>query len=680
MDDVAPVIGAQNGSRLAFSTLVTQYRDIVFRICLQFTRNVPDAEDLAHDAFIEAFLKLPQLRQPDRFDRWLRTLTLNMCRAWHRRTRREVEHAVAVPVVGVTDEPDAAFWKGLAMLSHAQRVVLRLHYWDGLSYAETALFLGVPIGTVMSRLHRARSALKDALLRNDEDGDDTMTLSQTFADEVDAEINVIMESFSRERGAAQRLSVLLERTPERFARLLRESSDVALLKHLALLTLRLGAPASRALLDAALSDDPALVDRSCVVASHWRKSSYDLPSPEMYRLLDALVATPNNDASKVAILRRWLDAAYDDETVNLVADVLCCYTDAAFTSLWRDFVAETLSSRGLHALCRTGRRFGIAATALLESEDIHARHIALKGLEALGRCAAGSPKGRVPAEASLLVRRWANWAPVPDSLLDADDRAGIAATVLPLVASSDETIRNMAIRVVGLFGTTAETPRIVPLLKHDARSTRVATIRALGDLLDATTLRTLLELEPASEYERKASKEALTRLVYHAAVPALAERLRGFVGSQDDALAMLHRSDAAPVLDTLELARDHYKMRSAATALSIVILDAVDPVRNEKTPSYAERAGVRDPEDKPPFHVSLDAAIRALPEMREYDEMDLTRRIASVCGDYSSTRRFLVENGSRALMRRECGVFAFTELGKAAWRVEHFIVKRYLKP
>ena len=72
------------------------------------------------------------------------------------------------------------------------------------------------------------------------------------------------------------------------------------------------------------------------------------------------------------------------------------------------------------------------------------------------------------------------------------------------------------------------------------------------------------------------------------------------------------------------------------------------------------------------------AAIRSLPGICAYEERDLTRRIAQVCSDYSTTRRALVMDGRRALMKREKGIYAFMPLGEAVWRVERFIQERFL--
>ena len=81
----------------------------------------------------------------------------------------------------------------------------------------------------------------------------------------------------------------------------------------------------------------------------------------------------------------------------------------------------------------------------------------------------------------------------------------------------------------------------------------------------------------------------------------------------------------------------------------------------------------------PLFHISVEAAVRALPEIRAYPERELTYLIAQAVGDYSTTRRHLVMDKSKAIMRREGGVYEFTAHGEAVWRVERRIAAQYLR-
>src|SRR5262249_39720177 len=78
---------------------------------------------------------------------------------------------------------------------------------------------------------------------------------------------------------------------------------------------------------------------------------------------------------------------------------------------------------------------------------------------------------------------------------------------------------------------------------------------------------------------------------------------------------------------------------------------------------------------RPPHFLSLEAALRALPEDRVYSEMEITRLISQACVDYSSARRYLVEEG---VFWRGEGRYRLTETGGAVWRVEQFIKKNYL--
>jgi hypothetical protein len=72
----------------------------------------------------------------------------------------------------------------------------------------------------------------------------------------------------------------------------------------------------------------------------------------------------------------------------------------------------------------------------------------------------------------------------------------------------------------------------------------------------------------------------------------------------------------------------------------------------------------------------VDAAIRALPEIRAYDHGEITRLIAGVCGDWSTTRRMLIVH---KLMVRPGGEYRLTPRGEAVWRVERYVKEHYLR-
>jgi RNA polymerase sigma-70 factor (ECF subfamily) len=128
------------------------------------------ARDAVQESLIRAWRDLPKLREPDRFDAWLHRLTVNACIDQTRRRRRrpiEVEltpiHAPAVAdesgTIAERDHVDAV----LRHLDERGRAIVVLHYYLGMPLTEVATTLGLPIGTVKSRLHRALEDMRFAM-------------------------------------------------------------------------------------------------------------------------------------------------------------------------------------------------------------------------------------------------------------------------------------------------------------------------------------------------------------------------------------------------------------------------------------------------------------------------------------------------------------------------------------
>jgi len=172
------VESARRGDREAYETLVRRKVDAVFRTALAVLGNEADARDTVQEAFIAAWRRLPSLRDADRFDAWLGRITLNACRMALRRRRgvREIPVAdttSAEPVDRAASDFDAAavsadaFDRAFSRLSVDQRAILVLHHLEGLPVAEIATRLGIPGGTLKSRLHTARRALERALAAED---------------------------------------------------------------------------------------------------------------------------------------------------------------------------------------------------------------------------------------------------------------------------------------------------------------------------------------------------------------------------------------------------------------------------------------------------------------------------------------------------------------------------------
>ena len=139
------------------------------RIARLILRDTELAEDATQDALVRAWRDLPTLRDVERFDAWLYRLLVRSCADIGRHRRRWRAELTVVSIEPA--EPDRAseladrdqLERGLRRLSDAQRTILVLHFYVGLSPSEAADALEIPVGTAKSRLHYAIDALRAAL-------------------------------------------------------------------------------------------------------------------------------------------------------------------------------------------------------------------------------------------------------------------------------------------------------------------------------------------------------------------------------------------------------------------------------------------------------------------------------------------------------------------------------------
>jgi RNA polymerase sigma-70 factor (ECF subfamily) len=89
--DQSLVEATLKGKQHAFDRLVQKYQSVVYGLAYHWTRNTADAQDLTQDAFFTAYEKLDQLENPARFAGWLRRITVNLCRQWHRARHDGIE-------------------------------------------------------------------------------------------------------------------------------------------------------------------------------------------------------------------------------------------------------------------------------------------------------------------------------------------------------------------------------------------------------------------------------------------------------------------------------------------------------------------------------------------------------------------------------------------------------------
>jgi RNA polymerase sigma-70 factor, ECF subfamily len=161
---------AMAGDHDAFSELARVSIGRLYVVARLIVRDDGAAEDATQEALVAAWSHLAALRDPDRFDAWLHRLLVRSCyrEAERRRRRGTVEvhvPALEAPVAdSTTDLADRdQLERGFRRLDTDQRAVLVLHHYLGLSPAEAAEVLGVPPGTVRSRLHRATRSMRAAL-------------------------------------------------------------------------------------------------------------------------------------------------------------------------------------------------------------------------------------------------------------------------------------------------------------------------------------------------------------------------------------------------------------------------------------------------------------------------------------------------------------------------------------
>jgi RNA polymerase sigma-70 factor (ECF subfamily) len=147
----------------AFNEVFEAFRGRVLSLCLHLTGSPTDAEDAAQEVFLVVFRHLPKFRGESRLSTWIYRITVRVAfrvKAKHPRTAPlDLEPAVGTPDPALQRERSRQIALALDRLSADHRTVLALFSLDGLSHREIAETLGIPEGTVWSRLHLARKKL-----------------------------------------------------------------------------------------------------------------------------------------------------------------------------------------------------------------------------------------------------------------------------------------------------------------------------------------------------------------------------------------------------------------------------------------------------------------------------------------------------------------------------------------
>jgi len=166
----------RRGDPRAFEELVIAYQHRVFGVALRMLRNRGEAEEIAQEVFLRVHRAVEDFRGEAKLSTWLYAITSRLClnrlASGERRMAREGEESLerlradADPAAHAErGELEAALQRAITELPEERRVVVVLRDFEGLSYEEIAAALDLPLGTVRSRLHRARTDLKEKLER-----------------------------------------------------------------------------------------------------------------------------------------------------------------------------------------------------------------------------------------------------------------------------------------------------------------------------------------------------------------------------------------------------------------------------------------------------------------------------------------------------------------------------------
>jgi len=174
---------AQEGDVRAFEQLFQQYHRGIFNAIYQMTHNDADAADLTQEVFVRAYRALPRLQTPEAFTSWLYRIAVNLSRNWLRDRGRVRVESLELPsdegeegstreIADPSGDPAALIQtramqervqEAIAGLSPDHRTVVTLHHLEGMPVEEIARVMDCSVGTIKSRLSRAREHLKRKL-------------------------------------------------------------------------------------------------------------------------------------------------------------------------------------------------------------------------------------------------------------------------------------------------------------------------------------------------------------------------------------------------------------------------------------------------------------------------------------------------------------------------------------
>jgi RNA polymerase sigma factor, sigma-70 family len=175
VDRPSVVAGESSARAAAFMRLADEHLDKAYRLARAILRDPVEAQDATHDAFVQAWRKWETLRDPSRFEPWFDRILINTCRDRLRAPSRRTTDISAEVALATGDhaghvEDRAVIGSAIAELSPDHQVVVALRFYQDLTIDDIAARLGIPAGTVQSRLHYALRRLHDAIDAADSKG------------------------------------------------------------------------------------------------------------------------------------------------------------------------------------------------------------------------------------------------------------------------------------------------------------------------------------------------------------------------------------------------------------------------------------------------------------------------------------------------------------------------------
>ncbi len=168
-----------DGNSQAFNRLVLLYQTRIFNLALNYVKNQEEAKDLAQDIFVTVYRSLPKLREKEKFTSWLYQIAVNHCRNRYKKLSRRgyfsnvsLDDEESFLQISTDESPEKTLQRQntinivratIASMGEAEKEIILLRDVQELAYEEISDILQIPLGTVKSKLNRARNALKDRL-------------------------------------------------------------------------------------------------------------------------------------------------------------------------------------------------------------------------------------------------------------------------------------------------------------------------------------------------------------------------------------------------------------------------------------------------------------------------------------------------------------------------------------